>query len=285
MNNLTQKAYCAALAYYQACGVDEVLLEEPFDRFQVVEKHPVVQETVSFSARAAAVPAANPVAEKTILGAQQAIETANALVKECNSLEMLKESLEGFEGVAIRKTARQIVFSSGNPQANLMIIGDAPSADCERQGNVFSGAQGRLMDSMCSALGLSRTASDPSQGVYYTNLLPWRPPGNRSPTESEISVLLPFLRKHIALAAPKVLVVMGAVTAKALLERTEGVSRLRRKKFFYDISGGQNQSNRNEEDSNSIPLYITFHPAYLLETPIQKRCVWEDLIAVSEHLK
>lgn len=180
------------------------------------------------------------------------------------TLEQLAESLQQFEGCTLKYTAMNLVFADGNPKAEIMLIGEAPGEDEDRQGKPFVGASGRLLDRMLGCIGLDRTRT------YITNILPWRPPGNRSPTLNEIAVCLPFVQRHIEIVQPTVLVFLGGTAAKTMLGTNSGITRLRGRWHEY----------RSGRLGQSIPALPLFHPAYLLRSPIHKREAWRDLLAL-----
>jgi uracil-DNA glycosylase family 4 len=176
--------------------------------------------------------------------------------------------LRGFEGCELRHGARNLVFSDGNPEARVMIVGEAPGRDEDIQGKPFVGRAGQLLDAMLSAIGLSRTAEDASHAVYITNMLPWRPPQNRDPTPEEISMLQPFVRRHVELAAPEVLILMGNWACFGLLGK-RGITRMR----------------GTWEEALGRPALPMFHPAYLLRNPAAKREAWADLLSLKAKLR
>lgn len=184
-------------------------------------------------------------------------------------LDSLRAAIQNFDGLAIKKTATQIVFGEGATDARVMCFGEAPGADEDRQGKPFVGVSGRLLDKMLASIDLSRAAN-----CYISNVLHWRPPGNRSPTPQEIAMSLPFVRKHIALMQPEFLVVLGGSAAKALLDVSEGITRARGQWRDYVCETGRR-----------IPTLIMFHPAYLLRAPAQKALAWRDLLALQARLK
>jgi len=183
-------------------------------------------------------------------------------VAALTSLDSLRQALAGLDGCALRLTAMNLVFGEGNPGSGLMLVGEAPGEEEDRQGRPFVGPGGRLLDRMLAAIGLARSS------VYLTNLLPWRPPGNRSPTAGEMALCLPFARRHIELVCPKVLILLGGGPAKALLERGEPAARLRGRWFEMPFSGL----------GASIPTLVTYHPEFLLRSPSHKRDAWLDLL-------
>ncbi len=201
-----------------------------------------------------------------LMGAAQAIVDSGKIAASCMSLEALQEAIAGFEGLSIRKTATNMVFADGNSKSAVMVIGDVPDAQDDIGALPFIGANGVLLDRILASIGLDRKAEDHMRAVYMTNLLNWRPPGNRTPTQAEIDISLPFLERHIALVQPKALILWGGLPAKALLRRSESISKLRGSLHEYQ----------------SIPAMVTYHPSYLISTPARKRAVWEDMLMFQE---
>jgi DNA polymerase len=193
---------------------------------------------------------------------QAAIESARDFARNAQSLEDLKGALARYDGVSLRKTATNLVFADGNPKAEIMLVGEAPGADEDRQGLPFVGVSGQLLDRMMAAIGYDRTT------FYITNVCFWRPPGNRKPTEAELAAQQPFVLRHIELVRPKVLVLVGGSSAQMLLGTNEGITRLRGKWFDY----------RSDGLDQPIPALPIFHPAYLLRQPELKREAWRDLL-------
>ena len=208
------------------------------------------------------------------LGTAEAGHAARASASAAHSLEELKAALAAFEGCALKATATNLVFADGNPKARLMLVGEAPGEHEDRQGKPFVGPAGWLLDKMLASIGLDRQAEDPARSAYIANVLPWRPPGNRSPTDGEIAACLPFIQRHIELIDPAVLVFLGGISAKSLLARPEGITRLRGKWFEYGSPGLP----------RPLPALAVFHPAYLLRNPGSKRETWRDLLAVRAKL-
>jgi DNA polymerase len=174
----------------------------------------------------------------------------------------------GFDGCALKHTATNTVFADGNPSAPVMIIGEAPGADEDRIGRPFVGRAGQLLDRMLAAIGLDR------QSVLITNVIYWRPPGNRTPTTAEIASCLPFVLRHVALVSPKVLVLCGGTAAGALLPQGQGITRLRGRWFDLAIPGLD----------TPVPTLPMFHPSFLLRAPERKREAWRDLLALRARL-
>ena len=199
---------------------------------------------------------------------QAAVESARGAAGAAGTLEDLKAALSRFDGVPLRKTATNLVFADGNPAAKVMLVGEAPGADEDRQGLPFVGVSGQLLDRMMAAIGLDRTT------FYITNVCFWRPPGNRKPTEAELAAQLPFVLRHIELVAPKVLVLVGGSSAQMLLGTNEGITRLRGRWFDYKSDGL----------ATPVPTIPIFHPAYLLRQPALKREAWRDLVKLKERL-
>ncbi|MFN4087790.1 MAG: uracil-DNA glycosylase family protein [Alphaproteobacteria bacterium] len=187
---------------------------------------------------------------------------------QADDMDALRRMVEAFEGCALKATATNTVFCDGNPKARLMLIGEAPGAEEDRRGLPFVGASGRLLDRMLGAIGLDRG------GAFITNVIYWRPPGNRTPLPAEVAACLPFVERAIELVDPAVLVLLGGASAKTLLGRQEGIMRLR----------GRWHAFATPRMARPIPAMATFHPAYLLRSPAQKREAWRDFLAVREKL-
>ncbi len=215
-------------------------------------------------------PLAKPKTDAALSGsAVDAVAEALALAQKCNSLEELQAAIAKFDGVALRTTARQPVFADGIPGADVMVIGDAPDREDDEHGKPLIGPAGQLLDRMLAAINLSRT-----ENVYISNVVNWRPPGNRQPTQTEILISMPFIERHIALARPKVLILAGGVSAKAMLRTEDGIMRLRGRKARYASSDG----------AIELPAFPIFHPSYLLRRPQEKRLAWADLLAIEKAL-
>ncbi|MEP9369019.1 uracil-DNA glycosylase family protein [Xanthobacter sp. VNH20] len=182
------------------------------------------------------------------------------------TLDDLRAIMEVFDGCPLKRTATRMVFADGNPQARIMFVGEAPGRDEDEQGLPFVGRSGRLLDLMLGAIGLDRTSA------YIANVIPWRPPGNRTPTPQETAICLPFIRRQIQLVDPDILVCLGGPSAQALLAVSEGITKMRGRLVDYDTG------------TRVIRALPTFHPAYLLRTPLGKRLVWRDLLAVEALL-
>jgi DNA polymerase len=198
----------------------------------------------------------------------EAADDARSLARAATDLKALEAAVRGFEGCALKATATHTVFADGNPEAPLMFVGEAPGGDEDRLGRPFVGPSGRLLDRMLAAVGWDR------RSAYITNILFWRPPGNRPPTAAEIQLCLPFVERHIELVRPKIIVLLGGSAAKTLLGVSEGIVRLRGRWFNY----------RPDPQAAEIPLIPTYHPAYLLRSPGQKRDAWRDFLAIKIKL-
>jgi DNA polymerase len=270
----------ALLRWYVEQGVDEAIGEEPIDRFAAPSPPAATTAAATVTAIAPVAPRAPtplrappppPAAPRgpVPLESPQLVEDARSLAEGCSTLAELEAAIRGFEGCALKRTAKNTVFADGTSGAPVMIVGEAPGADEDRLGKPFVGVSGQLMDRMMGAIGLSRDG-----GFYITNILFWRPPGNRTPTTTEQGMCLAFTRRHIELVKPKVLVLAGGVAVKAVLDTTEGITRLRGKWTGYTLG-----------DGTVIPTMPTFHPAYLLRTPASKRQSWQDLLAIDKKLK
>jgi uracil-DNA glycosylase len=274
----------AILAFYVESGVDAVLQEEPADRLsgdalpaaaaavmvpEAAERAPAARATSMPAVGAPASPrrvTAAPQSSAAITAPADAVMAARELARRAASLDELRGLLDSFEGCGLRKTAKQLVFAAGNPQARVMFVGEAPGREEDLEGLPFVGRSGQLLDRMMAPIGLDRT------NAYIANVIPWRPPGNRTPTPQETEVCLPFTLRQIELANPDILVCLGGPSAQTLLGIKEGIRRSRGRWHAYHIG------------SREIRAIATFHPAYLLRNPIEKRFVWRDLLAIRKAL-
>lgn len=279
---LTKAEIIDLMRLHVEAGCNEVLAEQPFDHYQPAHQtapdmppHP--GETAPLSsptqlhespqpplAEKAPVAIARPAAAN---GGPGAADSASALAKAANSLDELAEALAAFDGCALKKTAKNTVFSDGVAGAEVMIVGEAPGQDEDRQGKPFVGRSGQLLDKMLAAIGLSRATN-----VYIANVVAWRPPGNRTPSPDEIALCRPFIARQIELAAPKVLLFVGNSSAKTLLDTDTGITRLRGKWHDY------------QADGLVIPALPLLHPAYILRRPEAKLDMWVDLCALRQKL-
>jgi DNA polymerase len=282
MTNDRRRVARDLLAFYQEAGVDALLGETPVDRFaedppvDVVApmaeppRSPPVERTES------ARPARSLRVRERELGARAnpttptspdaAVTAARAAARSAASLDELRAILNRFEGCALRTTATQLVFADGNPQARVMFVGEAPGRDEDIEGRPFVGRSGKLLDRMMAAIGLDRSTT------YIANIVPWRPPGNRTPTPQESATCLPFTLRQIELVDPDVLVCLGLPSAQTLLNIKEGIIRSRGRWHNYHTG------------TRDIRAIATLHPAYLLRQPLQKRLAWRDFMAVKKAL-
>lgn len=273
------------LAFHWEAGVDVAIGEVPVDRFAESAAEPSRPRAPAAPARDAAAspaghaprgpapsrnqPAYSSAPATPTLVTQppdEAVMGAREAARAATSLDELKTILDGFEGCALKRTASRLVFADGNPAAKVMFVGEAPGRDEDQQGLPFVGRSGKLLDLMLAAIGLDRTSA------YIANVIPWRPPGNRTPTPQETAVCLPFIARQIELADPDILVCLGGPSAQALLGTTEGITKLRGRFMDYDTG------------TRTIRAIATFHPAYLLRTPLGKRFAWRDMLAVEALL-
>lgn len=250
----------ALLAWQAEMGADEPILDAPVNRFEAPDPAPAP----AAPAPAAATPAPPPEAE----GHEALVAQAAALADGAATLEALAGAQAAWDGVELKKGARNFVFADGNPRARVMILGEAPGDEEDRRGLPFVGRAGQLLDRMFAAIGLARDAVDAEKALYISNILPWRPPGNREPTADEIALMMPFVRRHVALADPDLVVLMGNTPCAAALGR-RGILRMR----------GQWAS---AFDRPALPMA---HPAYLLRNPVAKREAWADLLSLAARLE
>lgn len=258
------------LQWYVAMGVDAAIDADPHDRFAAVEAAAsaiVARRSDQRDAPPPAVAIAPRAFDGQPASADALIRHAEAVAAGATTLEALRQAWEGFEGCALSATASRMIFAGGRAGAALMVIGAAPGSDDERQGEAFAGTQGRLLDGMLRAIGLSREAA------YLTNVIPWRPPGNRPPTPLEASLCLPFTRRHIALAEPAFILCLGERAAQLLLDTRETLAKLRGRWHSF------------EGERKTVKLTVTFSPDYLLSQPLQKRRAWVDLLGLARMME
>jgi uracil-DNA glycosylase family 4 len=248
----------ALLEWQVELGATEAILDAPVDRFSL--------ETTAPKPAPVTAPAAQAAVQQASAQPDPA-QIAKQMAETAGSLDALQAALAGFEYCELKRGARNLVFSDGNPAAQVMIVGEAPGRDEDQQGKPFVGRAGQLLDKMLAAIGLDRQSQEPVNAAYITNVVPWRPPQNREPSPDEIAMLTPFLLRHIALIKPTVVVAMGNISCQALLGK-RGISKLR----------GQLQNSR---DIDVIPM---FHPAYLLRNPSAKKLAWADLLMLKAKL-
>ncbi len=271
------------LAFYLEAGIDCALGDEPIDHLSAPDlatpntatpapasDGPITAKTGTAPVVAARQPSRQATAAPRAGIAPPpdiAIESAREAARSAPSLEALRALLESFEGCALKFTASRLVFADGNPQARLMFVGEAPGRDEDIEGLPFVGRSGQLLNRMIAAIGLKRG------DVYIANVIPWRPPGNRTPTPQETQICLPFIRRQIELVNPDVLVTLGNPSTQTLLQTREGIMKTRGRWFDYDTG------------TRAIRAMATFHPAYLLRSPSYKRMAWLDLRAIAKVLE
>ena len=268
MNADDREAALALLRWYVEMGADEAIGVEAADRLAPppASMPPPAMPAPIRGQSPRSVPAAPPPALTESLG--EAAQSARRLASGADSVEALAALVAGFDGCPLKRTATNTVFIDGNPAAPVMIIGEAPGADEDRIGRPFVGRAGQLLDRMLAAIGLDRS------GVLITNVIYWRPPGNRTPTAAEIASCLPFVFRLIALVHPKVLVLSGGTAAGALLAQSQGITRLRGRWFDLAVPGLD----------QPVPTLPMFHPSFLLRTPERKREAWRDLLSLRARL-
>ena len=263
------------LRFYAEAGVDEALGEAPVNRFEEAQATPAAPAVARKQAPEAdagrnqpPAPPAPPAQQALALPDEAQAAKAREMAREARSLDELRALLERFDGCNLKFTAKQTVFADGNPQAPLMLVGEAPGRDEDIEGRPFVGRSGRLLDRMLAAIGIAR-----QDGAYIANVIPWRPPGNRTPTPLETEICRPFIERQIELANPKVLVTLGGPSAKVLLNATDGVLRMRGKWRVHVTASGV-----------EIPTMPTLHPAYLLRNPAHKKLAWRDFLEIAAKL-
>jgi uracil-DNA glycosylase len=256
----------ALLEWYRAAGVDFAVGEDPVDRFAA--------SVVPSRARPASPPAATttgqapqpPVASVPLSLTSDPSET-RAIAAAAPTLEALRAAMDAYEGCTLKKRATQLCFADGNPEAEIMLVGEGPGEQEDLQGKPFVGRAGQLLDRMLAAIGLDRTK------VYIANMVPWRPPGNRDPSPEELALCTPFLIRQVELVAPKLLVTLGNVPTKALFGTTQGITRMRGQ--WKDLDVG----------AHRVKSLATLHPAYLLRTPASKSMAWRDFMSLRQAMQ
>ena len=287
----------AALAWLVEAGADEAIGAEPVDRFAAkASSHPPLeggskspQRSGGLFGEGSARSAARMAGTASPLGAsaypspktpsafstlpqgegtkeKDSIGTAQTLARSATTLAELKSALEGFDGCALKKNCANTVFADGNPLSRIMFIGEAPGREEDRLGLPFVGRAGKLLDKMMASINLDRSTA------YITNVLNWRPPDNRDPSPEEAAMCLPFLRRHIELVNPGIIILLGAVAARHVMGFTEGIMKLRGRWLEYRVGDGM------------IPVMATLHPAYLLRQPGHKKLAWRDLQAAEAKI-
>jgi DNA polymerase len=248
------------LRWLKEIGVDTAVSDVPADHYAPLQSIPPLQKPL-LNRKTPSAPLTCPATAKKDI-------TMPPDLNQCKTLEDLRHALVSFDECPLKLTATNLVFADGNPRAKVMLIGEAPGADEDRQGVPFVGVGGQLLDRMLASIGLDRTS------VYITNILPWRPPGNRTPTPQEMALFKPFVQRHIELIQPEILVLVGAVSMKTLLNTSEGIMRMRGQWRQYTSLGLQ----------SPVKTIATFHPAFLLRSPGQKAQSWRDFLMIQHAL-
>lgn len=250
----------ALLAWQIELGATEAIGDTPVNRFDLPREAP----------RAARPPAAPAAPQRSAVPQpeEDPVAVARTAATGAQDLAALAAAMDAYEHCELKRGARNLVFADGNPGARVMILGEAPGREEDLRSKPFVGRAGQLLDRMLAEIGLRRDADDPERAVYITNIMPWRPPQNRDPTPQEIAMMLPFVERHVALAAPEVVVLMGNISCQAVLGR-RGITKLR----------------GNWTKAWGRPAIPMFHPAGLLRNPHNKRFAWADLLALQARLE
>ena len=251
----------SVLDWYRAAGVDLAVGEEPVDRF--AQQTPARPVAIRPSPQKAPGADAAPQAVLPIGGDPT---EARRLAASAASLDELRAILDAYEGCSLKFRATQLVLADGNPEALVMLIGEAAGAEEDRQGKPFVGRSGQLLDRMLRAIGLDRTK------VYIANTVPWRPPGNRTPTPEEMELCLPFLHRQVELVAPKLVLTLGGPAMQTIFKTTSGIIKMRGKWDSVEIG------------AHRTDVLPTLHPAYLLRNPAAKQQVWKDLLSLKQRM-
>ncbi len=281
-------AAAAALEWYVHMGADEAIGDNPVDGF-ARSSELAARRTAAAASQEAAVnggtraplnrpsaPASRPprpVPRQPAAAPSMASDEIEQLAGSCSSLDELARTLDAFDACPLKRTATQLCFADGLPGAHVMIIGEAPGRDEDEQGRPFVGRSGQLLDKMLALIDINRTSDDPARSAFISNIVFWRPPGNRKPSASEVVMCLPFVRRAIELAKPRIVIAAGATPAQALLDTPTGITRMRG--TWKTISTGNGE----------IDVMPTLHPSYLLRSPEAKRFAWRDLLAVKAKLQ
>ncbi len=285
VSDLTPAELAALLHFHADAGVDWLLEEQPVDRFAEFEAMRAARrgsqatqpraESTAPAARSQAerrqaakpaVPQPAPPRAAPAIPDEQAVEQARFAAESARSLGELKTAIEAFNGCNLKNSARSTIFASGTQEGRIMVIGPMPSADDDREGAPFAGRAGQLLDRMLAAIGLRRDE------ILLTNVIPWRPPGNRAPSPPEIEICRPFIERQIALAEPKAVLLLGNFTARHFFGGAETIHGLRGQWREIDILG------------RTVPAMASLHPQELLTAPINKRLAWNDLLAFKNYI-
>lgn len=269
-----------ALEFLIDGGVEDFLGDQPRNFLEeavakkkeataAVKENPAQQNLTGTAANPAPAAAPRVVSNVPAPALNSIIEESRKLADEAKTLAELRSAVENFDGCGLKKMANKTVFADGNPETRVMLVGEAPGADEDIQGIPFCGMSGQLLDKVMKSIGLDRQT-----GFYITNTLFWRPPGNRKPTPEELAICEPFLEKHIALVNPKAMLLVGATAVTGVLKNNESMGKLRSKVFHY----------KNRYMQNEVPVMVTYHPSFLMRSPINKRLAWEDMLQFKEFL-
>ncbi|MDV3251686.1 uracil-DNA glycosylase [Devosia sp. BK] len=256
VRELDKAELLAVLDWYRAAGVDLAVGEDPVDRFA----KPAAPQPAQQARQAATPNAPAPIPATAAITGDPS--EARRLAATAQSLDELRTILEAYDGCSLKFRATQLVFADGNPEAKIVLIGEAPGAEEDRQGKPFVGRSGQLLDRMLGAIGLDRTK------VFIVNTVPWRPPGNRTPTPEEMELCLPFLNRQVELVAPRLVMTLGGPAMQTVLKTTSGIIKMRGR--WQDVSIG----------THEVPALPTLHPAYLLRNPAAKQQAWADLLSL-----
>lgn len=254
LSEMTNAEALAVLDWYRAAGVDVPVGDEPVDRFAASAAAPARRPLP-----AAAGPSPAPVpATPLVTDPAETRQIAAAAM----TLEQLRAAMNAYDGCALKHRATQLVFADGNPEAEIMMVGEGPGEQEDKLGKPFVGRAGQLLDRMLAAIGLDRSK------VYIANMVPWRPPGNRNPTPDELAQCAPFLHRQVELVNPKLLVTLGNVPTQALFATNQGITRVRGQWKTLEINAWHG------------PVLPTLHPAFLLRTPSAKAQAWKDMLSL-----
>lgn len=262
--DMTPEEAGAALSWLIAMGADEIVSDHAVDRFATPAKSQVTEAKPKLAAAAVQAPKAPPV--------RLPAQGVPVSLAELQSIEQIEMALLALEDFALKRTASNLCFAGGALHGHTMVIGDVAGREEDVEGAVFAGQAAALLTRMLSAIGLSTTGENPRHAVSLFNLVPWRPPGQRPPTEQEVAQLLPYLMRAIEICEPRYILCFGGLSAQALLQRSESLMVLRGKWFELSVAG------------RGIPLITTFSPRMLLQQRAQKRLAWRDLLSLQEKM-
>jgi uracil-DNA glycosylase len=275
MKKETLLALLETLKFHEELGVDAVVANTPNRKADFGENHTLVgavQKLIAPTAVEATHTKVSSEIPKTVVASPKLSmdKTTVERVKGATTLEELRQIIENFEDCPLKHTATHTVFSDGDPSAPVMMIGEAPGAEEDKQGKPFVGLSGQLLDRILLTIGLERQTN-----VYISNIVSWRPPGNRAPTNQEIALCLPFIQRHIELVRPRVIVLLGATATKSVLNTSEGIMKIRGQWFDF----------KTPYTGHTAKTMATFHPAFLLRSPGQKKLVWQDFLKIKAELQ